>query len=325
MADEGFDFSELLDGDADADDKLCIDLDTVLNVLDEDCDLSESSLEGFSLKNVSPGESSNHDNFQLQNGNSMLCCDNENQGPPSQTCSSSHAVPDGFQQFDRLDGSSKICYTEREGDLGFEMPAQSSEPSVPEPHFNNISVCGDNLNLNPLWKEKKESQRKHVGDDVKSEHASYSPMIENGDVSFEQCRAFDEDMSEAVSGQLEADSCTSFEMPFMDANGGSHFATSTISSIFQDSKAHGDSRDYFSRFHGYKGTDDRLLASYFPNAFGSQFWPNGEVLDIVKGENVEYVADASHTKSFVAKAEEMNQLHLTRTLFMEITRTLMEA
>ncbi|KAK4271475.1 hypothetical protein QN277_020166 [Acacia crassicarpa] len=295
MADEGFDFSELLDGDADADDKLCIDLDTVLNVLDEDCDLSESSLEGFSLKNVSPGESSNHDNFQLQSGNSML--DNENQGPPSQTCLSSHAVTDSFQQFDRLDGSNKICYTGREGTLGFEMPAQSSEPSVPEPHFNNISVCGDNLNLNPLWKEKNESQLKHVGDDVKSEHASYSPMIENGDVSFEKYRAFDEDMCEGVSGQFEADSCTSFEMPFIDANGGSHFATSTISTIFQGSNARGDSHDYFSRFHGYKGTDDRLQASYLPNVFGSQFWPNREVLDNVKGENVEYVADASHVSS----------------------------
>ena len=50
MADEGFDFSELLDGDADADDKLCIDLDTVMNVLDEDRDLSEVGLRiGLSL------------------------------------------------------------------------------------------------------------------------------------------------------------------------------------------------------------------------------------------------------------------------------------
>ncbi|XP_028775534.1 helicase-like transcription factor CHR28 [Neltuma alba] len=303
MADEGFDYSDLVDGDADADDKLFIDLDTVLNVLDEDCDPSESSLEGFSLKNVSPGESSIHDNFQLQSGNSMLCCDHENQGPPSQTCSSSHAVPDGFQQLDPLDGSNEICYTEREGTSGCEVPAQSLEPSAPEPHFNNTSVCGDNLNLNPLWKEKKESQLKHVGEDVKSEYASYSPMIENSDVSFAQYGAFDEDMCEGVSGQPESDSCTSFEMSFMDANGGSHIGTSTNSTICRGFNALGDSRDYFSSLHGYKGTDDRLLpsdlslASYLPNVSGSQFWPNQEILDNVKGENMEYVADASRVSS----------------------------
>lgn len=102
-------------------------------------------------------------------GNSTFYNDLENQGPPSQTCSSSHAVPNGFQQFDPLDGSNKICYTERGGTWGCEMPAQSSEPSAAEPHLNNISFCGDNLNLNPLWKQKNMSQLKHVGDDVKSE------------------------------------------------------------------------------------------------------------------------------------------------------------
>lgn len=134
--------------------------------------------------------------------------------------------------------------------------------------------------------------------------ASCSPIIENGDVSFEQCQTFDEDMCEGASGQHETHSCTSYETSYMDANGGSHIATPTNPTMCQSSNSLIDSHYYVPSLHGYKGKDDKLLASdlslasHLPHSFGStQFWQTQEALDVVKGENVEYGADASHVSS----------------------------
>lgn len=102
-------------------------------------------------------------------GNSLIDCDNENQRPPSQTFSSSNAVPGSFWHLDPLDKSNEICYTEREGVSGCEIPAHTMEPSYPETNFNSKSVSGDNLNLNSIWKGENESQFKLMGEDVESD------------------------------------------------------------------------------------------------------------------------------------------------------------
>lgn len=109
-------------------------------------------------------------------------------------------------------------------------------------------------------------------------------------------------MIEGVSGQQENDSCTSFEISLMDADTGSHIATSTNSTICQGSNILSDYSDYFSSLHSCKGADDRPLVAdlslgCMSNVFGSQFWPSQEIIDNVKAENVESLADTSRVSS----------------------------
>lgn len=99
----------------------------------------------------------------------MLYHDQENHGPPSQTCSSSHAVPGSFRHLDPLDERNEIHRLESAVISGCEISAHELEPSFPETHFNDMSVFGDNLSLNLLSKGGTENQFKHVGEDVESE------------------------------------------------------------------------------------------------------------------------------------------------------------
>ncbi|KAL2588149.1 hypothetical protein AAZV13_13G154200 [Glycine max] len=261
MADADVDLSGLFTGNADEDDDMFyIDMQTVQKVLDEDddCYFQESSPEDSSSKDVSPSESGIHDTFQIQNdsvtscspffsdvsdsgvrcsvgvsdsaANSMLDCEREsereNRGPQSQACSSPKAFPGNFSDSFSPGESHEVFCTERTGVFKHEIPAYSVEASFPKAQSNKISICGDNLNLS-MWIGENESQFKHVGEDVESEHASLSSIVDNDDVNAE-------DIITGVSGQQENDSCTSFEASFMDADRSLHVTTSTDSTIGQD-------------------------------------------------------------------------------------------
>ncbi|XP_061355786.1 helicase-like transcription factor CHR28 [Gastrolobium bilobum] len=338
MANEDFDFSELLHAGADNDPMFYIDIQTVMKVLDEEDfgDPKESSPEDSSSKNVSPDESGIHDTFQIQNGsqvledphfsrlelgesvagcstfcsgvsdsgaigsvglsdstaNSMLDCEHETKGPPSQACSSPNAFAGSYRDSFSLGESDEICYTERTGVSKLEIPAHSVETRFPEAHSNNISVCEDNLNLS-MWKGENETQYKHVGEDVESEHASLSSINENGDVNFED---YVEDIIGGVSGQQENDSCTSFEISVMDADRSWHVATSTDSATFQGSHVPSEFIDYDLSSNYYQGTVDRPFVAdssfgFMPNGICSQLWTNEEMMSNMKTENAEFHSD----------------------------------
>ncbi|KAK7252182.1 hypothetical protein RIF29_35960 [Crotalaria pallida] len=261
---ESFDFSELfpvadddgvgLGGDDD-DDKTCIDIQTIMKILDEDdCDtvMEERSPGDSSLKHASACDYGINDTFQLQNGsqlleepffsgfdfmdsdmgsstfcsdvsdsgtrgsvglsdsaaNSTIYCEHENQEPPSQDSSSPSAFPGSYRDSLSLGGNDEIYYTERIGVSKHEIPASSVETSFPEAYSNNISVGGNNLKQS-MWKGENDSQFKHVGEDVASENASHSSIIENGDVSFED---YLKHTVGGVAGNQENDSCTSFDI-----------------------------------------------------------------------------------------------------------------
>ncbi|KAK7327932.1 hypothetical protein VNO77_22025 [Canavalia gladiata] len=303
MADEGFDYPYLLDDDGDAadDDKLCIDLDTIMSVLNEDLDPSESSPEDSSLKNISTGGSGIHDNFLLQNGNSVLECEHENQGPSSQTCSSPNALAGGCQGSFSVVESDEICFAERMSVSKCEIPAYIVDASFPDPeaNSNNIAVCADNLSLTQ-WKYENDHQMKHVGDDVESEHASHDSIIENVDVNFEDYETYIEDMI-GISGQQENDSCTSFEMSFVDADRSSHVASSTDSSICQGSNIPNDFSDYYQSLNCYQGTDDRPVvanpSSCLPNHVYPHLLKNEEMMRNMKVAKKEFFTDTTHVNS----------------------------
>ncbi|CAJ1961598.1 unnamed protein product [Sphenostylis stenocarpa] len=295
MADEGFGYSCFLDGDGDAadDDKFCIDLETVMSVLDEDTDPSESSPEDFSLKNISPGESGIHDNFLLQNGNSVLECVHENQGPSPQTFSSSNALAGGYRDHE----SDDFCFTERTGVSNCEVPAYIAGTRFPDPEVNssNVAVCGDGLKLT-MWKCENDSQIKHVGYGAKSEYASHDSINENMDAKFDNHEAYMKD-SIGPSGKQENDSCTSYEMSFADADRSSHVATSTDSSICQGSNVPSDFSDYYPSFNIYQSMDDRpvvgntsgcLFDGVYPNV-----WENERMMTNMKVTKMELFTDTS--------------------------------
>ncbi|XP_061375542.1 helicase-like transcription factor CHR28 isoform X2 [Gastrolobium bilobum] len=252
-----------------------------------------------SLQNVSPGESGIHDNFLLQNGNYVLDYEHENQGPSSQTWSSPNAFPVGYRGSFSVVESDEICYTERRGVSKCEIPAYSVDTSFPEANSNNIAVCGDNLNLS-LWKGENDSEIKHVGDDVESEHASHSSIVENVDVNFEDYGTFFKDIV-GVSGQQENDSCTSFQMSFVDTDIPLHVATSTDSSICQGSNVPSDFSEYNPSLDCYQGTDDRSVvvdtSGCLPNGVYPQIFKNEEMTRNMKLAKMEFFANTAHVSS----------------------------
>ncbi|KAE9599291.1 hypothetical protein Lal_00044160 [Lupinus albus] len=295
---EGFDF--MLDDvnvTDDDDDKLVMDIESFLSVLNEDCDPLEGSPDGSSLKNVSPSESDIHDNFQLQKRNSMLDCEHENQGPSSQTCSSMNAFAGGCRDSSSLVENDEICYTEINGVSKCEIPAYSVGTSFPVANSNNIAIYGDNLNMS-LWKSENESQIKHVKDEVESEYALCSSFIDNVDLNFQDYETYLKEIIGEVSGQQENDSCASFETPFVDADRSSHIATSTDSTICQGSNVSSDYKDQFPSLNCYHGMDYRPVGDNtlgcLPNGVSPQFWTKGEMMKNMKVENVGSFANKSH-------------------------------
>ncbi|CAJ1936386.1 unnamed protein product [Sphenostylis stenocarpa] len=224
-------------------------------------------------------------------GNSWFDCEPEKQGPRAQDCSSPNVFPDNLRNSFCPGESDEVFNTERTGVSKHEVPACSVESSFPEAHSNNISICGDNLNLS-LWKGENESQFKHLGEDVEFESASISSIVDSDDVHIE---GYAEDIIGGVSGQQENDSCTSFEA-FMDADTSFHVATSNYSAIGQGSHASSDFTDYHGSSTCYQGmhdgpfVDDSSLA-ILPNGFCSQLLPNYEMMNNMKAENVELNAD----------------------------------
>ena len=100
--------------------------------------------------------------------NSVLDCEHENQRLPSQACSSPYAFPGSYRDSFSQGESDETFYTKRRGISKHEIAVYGVETSFPEVHSNNISVCGDNLNLT-MWKGENDSHIKHVGEDVESE------------------------------------------------------------------------------------------------------------------------------------------------------------
>ncbi|KAL2980382.1 hypothetical protein AAZX31_13G226400 [Glycine max] len=299
MANEVFDYPYLLgdDGDVANDDKLCIDLDTVMSVLDEDTNPSESSPEDFSLKNNSPGEAGLHDNFLLQNGNYVLECKHENQGPSSQIFSSPNALAGGFRDSSMVE-SDENCFTEMTEVSNCELPAYIADRRfpVPEAISSCAAVCGDNLNLTP-WKRENDSQIKHIGYDAQSEYASHGSIIENIDLNFGDYETYMEDII-GFSGKQENDSCTSFEMSYVDAaDRSSHVATSTDSSICQGSNVPNDFSDYYPSLNCYQGMDDRPVVANSSGRLSNGVYPhvrkNEEMMKNMKVAKMELFADTS--------------------------------
>ncbi|ESW20203.1 hypothetical protein PHAVU_006G189200 [Phaseolus vulgaris] len=290
MADEGFGYACFLGGDGNAagDDKLSIDLETFMSVLDEDTDPSESSPEDFSLKNISPGESGIHGSFLLQNGNSVLECDHENQGPSPQTFSFPNALAGGYMDHEGDD----FCITERTEVSNCEMPAYIGT-RFPDPEVNssNVAVCGDSLKLT-MWKCENDSQIKHVGYGAESERASHGSIIENIDANFDDYATYMKDIV-GPSGKQENDSCTSF----VDADRSSHVATSTDSSICQGSNVPNDFSDYYPSFNIYQGMDDRpALANTSDCLFNGAYphlWENEKMTRNMKVNKMELFTDTS--------------------------------
>ncbi|XP_004485743.1 helicase-like transcription factor CHR28 isoform X2 [Cicer arietinum] len=327
MADDGFEFPTLFgdDGDESDDEKLAMDIESFLSVLDEDCVPSESSHEDSSLKDVSPGESGVHDNFLLQNGNTMPDSELENQGPSSQTCSSPYAFAGGYRDTFSVVESDEIYYVERDGVSEREMPSYSVDTSLAEANSNYPTVCGDSLNSS-MWKGENDSQIKHIGDDVESEHASHSSIIENVDGTFEDFGTALKDII-GVSRQQENDSCTSFEMPFVDVDRPTHFGTSTNSTICQGSDVPTDFYGYYPSLNSYQGINvrpvvfdssgylpsgacpqfwkneemvnsnmkvERMDSGYLPNGACPQFWKNEEMVSNMKAERMDFLTDTTN-------------------------------
>ncbi|CAJ2648695.1 unnamed protein product [Trifolium pratense] len=292
MADDGFQlplFGD--DGDESDDEKLAMDIESFLSVLDEDCVPSESSHEDSSLKDVSPGESGIHDNFLLQNGNSVFDSEYENHRPSSQTCSSPNAFAGGYRDSFTVVESDETCYTERAGVSERETPSYIVDTSFGEANSNTATVSRDNLNPS-LWKGDNKSQINHVGDDVESEHASYSSIIENADGTLEDYETALKDII-GVSRQLENDSCTSFEMPFMDADRSTHFGTKTDSTICQGSDVPSDFSGHYPSLNCYQGIDVKPAitdsSGYLPNRVCPEFWKNEETMSNTMVEKMEFL------------------------------------
>ncbi|KAK7246560.1 hypothetical protein RIF29_41429 [Crotalaria pallida] len=293
---EGFGI-EFTAGDDDDDDKLAMDYESFLSVLDEDCEPFECSPDDSLLKNVSSSDSGIHDNLQLQKGDSMLECEHgENQGPSSQTCSSPNAVAGAYKDLFSVVENDEICYTEIKGVSKCEMPAYSVVTSFPEANLNSIAVCGNNLNPS-AWKGENESQIKNVKDEVESEYASHSSIFDNVDVNFEDCETDLKDIVEQVSGIQENDLCASGEMSFVDADRSSHIAASTDSSICQGSNVPSDFSDYYASLNCYLGMDrpvDADTIDCLPNGVCPQSWTNEEITRNTKVAKIESFTITSH-------------------------------
>ncbi|XP_027346537.1 helicase-like transcription factor CHR28 isoform X2 [Abrus precatorius] len=123
--------------------------------------------------------------------------------------------------------------------------------------------------------------------------ASLSSIVENGDLNIE---GYVDDIIGGVSGQQENESCTSFEVSFIDADRSLHVATSADSNIGQGSHVSSDFIDYHLSSNCYQGTDNRpsvadASLSFLPNGIYSQLWTNEETMNNMKAENVELNTD----------------------------------
>ncbi|KAL2343988.1 hypothetical protein Fmac_005273 [Flemingia macrophylla] len=226
--------------------------------------------------------------------NSMLDCEPENQGPQSQAYSSPFAFCGNFSNLLSPGESDEIFHTARTGVSEHEIPAYV-ETSFPVAQPNNTSNHGDNLNLS-MWKGENESRFKLVAEDVESEHASLSSIVDNGNV---------EDIIRGVSGQQENDSCISYEASFMDADISLHVSTSTDSTIGQDSHVSSDFIDYRASSNCYQGSDDGPFVAdsslgILPNDICSQLWPNEAMMNNMKAENAELNADIACMSNGIA-------------------------
>ncbi|WJX22233.1 hypothetical protein P8452_11557 [Trifolium repens] len=297
MANDGYQLSLFGDdGDESDDEKLAMDIESFLSVLDEDCVPSESSHEDSSLKDVSPGESGIHDSFFLQNGSSVLDSEHENQGPSSQTCSSPNAFAGGYMDSLSVFENDETCYAERAGVSEHEMSSYSADTNFAEANSNTATVCRDNLNLS-LWKGYNNSQIKHAGDDIESEHASHSSIVENVDGPLEDYETALKEII-GVPRQQENDSCTSFEMPYVDVNRPTYFGTSTDSTICQGSDVRSDYSGYYQSLDCYQGQDVRPVVTdssgYLPNGVCPEFWKNEETMGNMKVEKMEFLTDTTN-------------------------------
>ncbi|XP_020222323.1 helicase-like transcription factor CHR28 isoform X2 [Cajanus cajan] len=226
--------------------------------------------------------------------NSMLDCEPESQGPQSQANSSPNAFRGNLSDSFSPGESDEIFHKERTGVSEHEIPGYV-ETSFPVAQSNNTLIRGDNLNLS-MWKGENESHFKQVGEDIESEHASLSSIVDNDDVNIED---HVEDIIRGVYGQQENDSCTSFEASFVDADRALHVSTSTDSTIGQGSHVSSDFIDYHASSNYYQGTDDGPFVAdsslgFLPNGICSQLWPKDEEMtNNIKVENVELNADVA--------------------------------
>ncbi|CAK8575742.1 unnamed protein product [Lathyrus sativus] len=137
----------------------------------------------------------------------------------------------------------------------------------------------------------------HVTDDVESEYASHSYIIENVDGTFANYGSALKDII-GVSRQQENDSCTTFEIPFVDVDMPAHFGTSTDSTFCQGSDAPSDFSGYYSSLNCYQGIDARPVvtdsSAYLPNGVCPEFWKNEETTRNVKVEKMEFLTDTAN-------------------------------
>lgn len=221
----------------------------------------------------------------------MLDSEHENGGPSSQTFSSPNAFAGVYMGSFSVVETDDICNAERTGVSECEMPAYSVGTSFTEAKSNNVTVCGDNLNLSP-WKGENDSQIRHAGDDVES-------VIENVDATFEYYGTVLKDII-GVSRQQENDACTSFEMSFVDADRSTHVATSTDSTICQGSDVPSDFSGYYPSLNCYQGMDARPVVTEssgcLPNGVCPQVWKNEEMSGNMKFAKMEFFADTNNVR-----------------------------
>ncbi|XP_020221969.1 helicase-like transcription factor CHR28 isoform X2 [Cajanus cajan] len=103
-----------------------------------------------------------------------------------------------------------------------------------------------------------------------------------------------------ISGKQENDSCTSFEMPFVDADISSHVATSTDSSICQGSNVPNGYSDFYPSLNCYRGMDDRSVVANTSGCLSNGVyheWKNEEMMRNTKVAKMEFFADTTHASS----------------------------
>ena len=104
--------------------------------------------------------------------------------------------------------------------------------------------------------------------------ASHGSIIENIDLNFGDYETYMEDII-GFSGKQENDSCTSFEMSYVDAaDRSSHVATSTDSSICQGSNVPNDFSDYYPSLNCYQGMDDRPVVANSSGRLSNGVYPH---------------------------------------------------
>ena len=127
--------------------------------------------------------------------------------------------------------------------------------------------------------------------------ASHGSIIENIDLNFGDYETYMEDII-GFSGKQENDSCTSFEMSYVDAaDRSSHVATSTDSSICQGSNVPNDFSDYYPSLNCYQGMDDRPVVANSSGRLSNGVYPhvrkNEEMMKNMKVAKMELFADTS--------------------------------